>query len=248
MKKYLKILILILLIFILFFIGNKNNYFTKSKLKNLSLKSISIIDKYIDLKNYKKYKLENEKLTNGLTNNEIITNQNKELEEEINTLKEELNLKKIYTSYDIIYSTVINRDDITNTFIIDKGKNDNIEKGSPVVNTSGLIGIIDILYDDNSVVKLINNNNLNLSIKINNNYGSLSYYKDNIYKVSDISNYNDIKVNDKVYTTGMGNLPSGIFIGIVKEIQKDNYGISNIFYIEGFNSCDAKYIAVLRSK
>lgn len=248
MKKYLKILIIILLIFIMFFIGNKNNYFIKSKLKNLSLNSISIIDKYIDIKNYKKYKLENEKLNNNLIDNEIIINKNKELEEEINTLKEELNLKKLYTSYDIIYSTVISYDNITNIFIIDKGKNDNIEKNSPVVISTGLIGFIDILYNDTSVVKLINNSNLNLSIKVNNNYGSFSYYKDNIYKVSDISNYNDIKVNDKVYTTGMGNLLSGIFIGTVKEIETDNYGISNILLIEGSIIDNVKYVAVLRSK
>lgn len=248
MKKYYKVIIVILLILIMFFIGNNTNYFVNSKLKNISLSTLNICTRFMDMKNYKKYKEENKRLTSSIINNEVIINKNKQLEEEISVLKQELELKKIYTNYDIIYSTVVNYDDFTNTFTIDKGKTFSLKKKDAVVTSDGLIGLIETVYDKNSIVKLLVNKDLNLSIKVNDSYGALSYYKDNLYEVTGISNYTNINIGDKVYTTGMGNLPSGVFIGKVEEIKQDNYNISTILIVSGADIKNVKYVAVLRSK
>lgn len=245
MKKYIKYILIILVSLTIFFYVNKNNYMEKIYIKNKFLSSLNITSKFLEIRNYKTYQEENKILNEKLINNNTLIEKTKTQENEINDLKSLLELKKIYTSYNLIYSTVILNNLSANTFTIDKGKNSNIKKNSPVINSDGLIGIIDTLYEDTSIVKLISSKNYNISIKINDIYGALSYYKDNKYIVKDINISNNIKINDKVYTTGLGNLPSGILIGTVQEIKQDDYGISNILLVRGFDFNNTKYVAVL---
>ena len=78
-------------------------------------------------------------------------------------------------NYEIIYSKVIFRNiyEFYNKITITKGENE-ITPGSAVVNNEGLIGIIDKSYKNYSEVQLLTNDNINLSVKINNSYGILT--------------------------------------------------------------------------
>ncbi len=248
MKKIYKFLIVILLVLFTFFFVNNNNYFEKIKIKGYALDTLSIFDKFLDIRNYKKYVTENKELKEREMLDETLILKSKEQEQEILSLKELLDIKKVYSSYDVVFSTVIMENVISSSFTIDKGKSSSIKKGDAVITNDGILGIVDVLYDNSAVVKLLSTKNTNLSIKVNDIYGALSYDHDNIFVINDIKTSFEVKIGDKVYTTGMGNLPSGILVGTVKEIKEDNYGISNILFVEGAYFNNTRYVGVLRSK
>ena len=76
------------------------------------------------------------------------------------------------SSLNLNISKVMYRDiyDYNNYITIYKGSNDNLVKNMAVINEFGLVGIIDKVNKNNSIVKLITNIDSNISVKINNNF------------------------------------------------------------------------------
>lgn len=156
------------------------------------------------------------------------------LKEENNYLKEELT--KIssltsYANYNYKISRLSYRDPKNKSiFYINGGKNEEFKIGYALVNNEGLVGIITEVYDTYSKCSTIDNSNI--SIKINNSYGTINKY-DQIYLISeDFSNKDEINLNDIVYTSELGIIKESIQIGTVKKI--DNSGITKTIYIEPF--------------
>jgi len=249
--KFYKILVIVVLAFaILLFIDKKTNI--SLKLKDVSFNVSKVFDEFLIFRDYKSIYLENKDLNNKIIEHENNNLRVRQLEEELLELKNEMDLKKVYVDYDLIYSTVIMKDKMyfQNILTIDKGLNDEIKIGDAVITKDGLLGIVFDAFDNNSTVKLLGED-VNISIKVSNDkgevYGSLAKYEDGFYIIEDINNYENVKIGDKVVTTGMGNLPSGILIGYVKEMKQDSYGISNILYVSNNMNVDAvKYVAVLK--
>lgn len=140
-----------------------------------------------------------------------------DLQNENNTLKRMLELKG--NNNFIVVSGKFSS--LYDEFIIDKGKNDNLKEGSAVINEIGLVGIIRNSNNNYSNVELLENLNTKISIKVNNNYGVLER-KDNALIITGIL-ASEMKTNDKIYTSGLTDIPENVYIGKIKEItNKDN--------------------------
>ena len=188
---------------------------------------------------------------------EMEISKEKALSEEIEELKGLLNLKEILSNYEIVNATVINRNmtNFYNTFIIDKGYGDGIDINDTVVNKDGLIGKIIKLSNHTSVVKMITSSNLydmfSVAIELDSgkSYGILSNYdyESNSFLIEGIDELNKIKEGSLVTTTGLGEkFPSGLVIGKVVRISKDNYDLAYVLKVESsVNFDDFHYVSIL---
>lgn len=237
MKKYITTLIITFLL-ALFLIFNRFNI--ENIIKNIFLYPYAQInDKKLDKSN------------NYLK--EELSNKNKELEE----LKKILELNELNSTYKIINATVINRsmEYFFREVVINKGKNDGIRKDMAVVTNDGLIGKIIKVNKNNSVVKLLTSADMYnmLSIQINLKdkyvYGILKDYDEdtNSFIIEGIDENIKIEEGAIVSTTGLSNIyPSGLIIGEVVRIQKDNFDLAYILKVKpsvDFNNFH--YVAVL---
>ena len=152
-----------------------------------------------------------------------------DLENKYNELLK-LNNIDIYYNIDYLYSYILYKD-IYNYKSVITISGSNYKVNDPVIYNNTLIGVISKVYKDTSIVRLLNNKDTLISVKINNEIGILKY-KDNTLLVEDINNYANISIGDKVYTSGIGSILNNIYIGIVKDIKIDNLGIEKLIYIE----------------
>ena len=205
---------------------------------------------------YDKYK----ELKNKEEQVDSVISQNENLQNEIDKLKETLDLNTVLSDKVYLNATVISRnigywyDEIT----IDKGSKNGIEKGMAVVTPKGLIGQITKVSNYSSTVKLLSNENMSdkISVKIKVEegyvYGLISKYdsKTNTYTVEGISENVDILKGANVVTTGMGtNFPSGLMIGKVKKVTTDNFDLSKVVEVEAsVDFDDLDYVTVLKRK
>lgn len=156
-----------------------------------------------------------------------------------------LELKEMDTK--IVYSKILSRnmDEFFDQMTITKGLNDNIKKGDAVISEKGLIGIVSNSFKNYSEVSLITNANTNISVKINDAYGML-YAHDNKLYVKNIKLGSDIKVGDKITSSGLTNIKEGIYIGTVKSITKDAKELEYIMEVENAIAINhIKYVGVL---
>lgn len=183
----------------------------------------------------------------------VISGINRELEEENNELKSLIGLKQ--DNYVFINADVIKRSiDWYCELTINKGKNDGIKEDMAVVVEDGLIGRIKTTTKDSSIVTLISCNSSNIKVAVDvktseNTYHGIidSYLDDGLIQVSNINKISDIKLNDKVYTNGLGGIfPSGIYIGEVVEITTDSLGLSKVIKVKSETNYDKiRYVSVI---
>lgn len=184
--------------------------------------------------------------------------QEENLKEENEDLKKLLELKNTMSSYEMIYTTITNRntDYWFYTVTIDKGKKDGISEDMVVINESGLVGRVIEVHPLSSVVKLITSNDSVNKIAVDitsgeNTYKGIisGYDSSNDYiLVTSIRSTSDIKEGDIVTTNGLGTLfPEGIMVGEVKEISNDDLGVSKVLKVKSFVDFEnIRYLAVLK--
>ena len=147
------------------------------------------------------------------------------LKEENNYLKEEIkNLTNLdsYAKYDYSLTRLSYRALYDNYDIyIQGGKNKNYKDNYAVINSDGLVGIITSTEETSSKVRLLSGVP-NLSVKINDTYGTLSAYEEGLLIISNISNYSQINLNDEVYTSTLGSIKERIFVGTVYRVEESD--------------------------
>ena len=197
-----------------------------------------------DLKKYKKIESENNYLK------ALVNDKNQKIEE----LSNLVNIN-IGDDYRIINANIIVRNVgfWYQTLTLDKGYKDGILKNSMVINSNGLIGIIDKVTKHTSVVKMLTSvsDNYKVGVLINNGedsfYGILSDFKDGMFVVRGISYNKEIKKGALVTTSGLdNNFISGIKIGKVKRVDKDDLDLEQIVYVDAavdFNKMN--YVSVV---
>jgi len=187
----------------------------------------------------------------------VFEDRDKELEEENKKLKELLEFNNTMSDFSTISSVVVNRN--TNYWnselTINKGSLDNIKEGMAVVDGKGLIGkVIDVSLTT-SVVKLITSYDKTnrISVKIWSSDGSsvnkiLEVDHNNNLIIGGIDNTYDIKIGDRVTTSGISDIfPSGLTIGEVSIIEDDYYGISKKIYVKHISELDnIRFVSVLK--
>ena len=213
---------------------------------------------FADFNSLKTVLKENKILKSNVEKIESLETENIELKQEINKLKEELNIKTVLSDYEYLNATVVSRNSLYwyNLLTIDKGSKNGIEDGMAVINSTGLIGKITNVSNYSSDVKLITTNDTNnkISVTITNGDKKLtglinSYnYEDGNLKVEGISNTETVMVGDLVYTSGLGGIfPSGVLIGRVESITTDVYDLAKIINVKpSANFDDINYVTILK--
>lgn len=189
-----------------------------------------------------------------------LKSENKELKEDIEELKKELDLNKTMTEYSIVNATVIsrNKDYWFNTINIDKGSKQGIKKDNAVITYDGLVGKVSKVYPYSSEIKLLTTEDVNFKVSVNikikdkDYYGILNGYdkKNKLLKITGIDKDIKVKKDSEVTTSGLSNTyPSGLYIGKVKKIKNDSYNLSQIIYVKTKQDFDKiHYVTVIKEK
>ena len=142
----------------------------------------------------------------------------------------------------VLFRNIYNLND---QITIYKGENAGLEEKHLVINEQGLVGIITKANQKSSVVDLLINDNLNLSIKIGECYGILKY-KNKELIVEGINNKGNIEIGDKVTTSDISVYPENILIGTVNTVENDNYEIEKIIKVTpAVDFTNLKYLSVI---
>jgi len=205
---------------------------------------------------YEKY----EKLKEKEEQYDLLDTKNKELENEIKDLKKLLELNSTPSEYSYLNATVISRNIgyWYNTITIDKGSNHGVEIDMAVIVNEGLIGKITKTTNFTSDIKLLSTNDLNSKISIKIDTGEKSVFgllvgydtKEHYFKIEGIAENTEIPIDSVVSTSGMGGIfPSGILIGKVAKIDKDNFDLAKEIYVKSdVDFDDIKFVTVLKKK
>lgn len=191
------------------------------------------------------------------TNNNVIVfkEENNALKKEIKELKKLLELKN--TNYKLKYASVISRNtkDYLEEVIIDVGKKDGIKENLAVITKDGLIGKIIKVTNKTSTVRLITSSNIYNKISVNieadnksvtgiiTSYDSLT----NSLTIEGITENVNIQTGSLVTTTGLSDIyPSGILVGRVSRVMKDNFDLAYILKVEPTENLSSfHYVAVI---
>ncbi len=151
------------------------------------------------------------------------------LEDEIDQLKEQLDLDSIPSDYLSKNTYIISRDveSWNNQVLINLGVDDGVEENMAVVNSEGMIGYISSVNEYTSTVTLLTTEKVTKQIPImvedvdgNNVYGLLTGYDSNTgYLEIEMFSSAEFEEGTKIYTSGLGgDIPSGILIGTVANV------------------------------
>ncbi|MBR1385213.1 MAG: rod shape-determining protein MreC [Bacilli bacterium] len=131
-------------------------------------------------------------------------------------------------------------------FTINKGLNDGIRDNMAVVGDNGLIGKIKNTSFNTSTVKLITDID-SISVKINDN-NKVLYSVNNELIIKGINDSDDIKIGDKVLTSGLSDIfPEGIIIGEILSFDKDLKGVGKTAKVKLSQDINnIKFVSVLK--
>ncbi len=144
--------------------------------------------------------------------------------------------KYTYTSGKIINN---NYNKEFNFLTLNIGKNQGVEKEMAVINSKGIVGIIDNTSQKYSRVQSILNRNskINARLRNTNYFGTLDWNGEDYKTVQliDIPRQAPLKIGDTIETDGKSTIfPEGILIGTVLKIKRGN-SADNIVTIKLFN-------------
>ncbi len=182
--------------------------------------------------------------------NTLLTKNNDNQSTEINVLKEEntklkndieeLTSLKELQEYDYKLTRLSYRKSYTDNEFLITGSD--YKTNDLLINNEGLVGIIKEIKDNFSVATTIKGVK-SLSIKIGSSYGTISKYDGSYFIVEDLSNYDEVHINDTVYTSPIGKNSNFIVVGNISKIEE--HEISKTIYIKSnvdFNNLNFLYV------
>ena len=174
-------------------------------------------------------------------------------------MKEALKLQDTLNDYSLINATVIARNPDTwrDIVTINKGANDGLTPQMSVMSDNGLVGkVLDVNPTSARVALLSNNDNTLVRVAAmiqgekESIYGILTGFdhEKNILIMSQIQATQEIKVVDKVVTSGLGGVsPSALYIGTVEEVAMDRFGLYKEVRIKpAADTNDVRYVTVVK--
>lgn len=167
----------------------------------------------------------------------VLQQENDILRDEIKSLKKIESLDNSYVIARVILREIHN---FYNEIIINVGSN-KVNVGDPVINEEGLVGIISEVNKSEANVKLLSSN-LSLSVKVDDTYGNLKGKK-----VDLLDKYSELKVGDIITTSGLTNIPGGIYVGKIKRVKMDENNLGKELEVELVDNQDLIYVGVLSS-
>lgn len=191
-----------------------------------------------------KVKEENDSLRYQLSQQPLYEAQLMQAQREIAELKEQLNMKKTLSNYEMVAAEVIVRDADSwdNQFTINMGSDDGITKDMIVLSGKGVVGKVSEVSKLTSKVKLLTSedrqNNVAVKVSISKNEsteGILQNYDANrgVFVIHVFDGNHDIKEDMQIVTSGKGGVyPSGLLIGKVNTIEELNNSIGKTIYVK----------------
>jgi rod shape-determining protein MreC len=228
---------LILLLFSLLLIIN-SNYFHKSKIllfsnsiTNYTFDKFSFFNEYFELK----------KINSSLIDENLFLKSRLEKVSNNNNID---SLKNVIFKYKNAKVISNNLSSFKNHLIINKGINDGLKNEMGIINSTGIVGIINRTSKNySSVMSILNiETKINAKVKRTSHFGTLEWdgLSNNYLLLNDIPETADIKVGDSIITGGMSLIfPEGINVGVVsKVINKNKYNDSLL----RLNTNNGKYL------
>ena len=182
-----------------------------------------------------------------------------DLKKDNEKMKEALKLQDTLNDYTLINATVIARNPDTwrDIVTINKGANDGLIPQMSVMSDNGLVGkVLDVNPTSARVALLSNNDNTLVRVAAmiqgekESIYGTLTGcdHEKNILIMSQIQATQEIKVGDKVVTSGLGGVsPSSLYIGTVEEVAMDRFGLYKEVRIKpAADTNDVRYVTVVK--
>jgi rod shape-determining protein MreC len=150
--------------------------------------------------------------------------------------KDSLGLKEEHPEYTLKEATVIARDsaDIYGSFTISIGSFSGVKEGNAVLYKQNLLGLVDKVYPDYSVVKTVLDPDVNISAyeiisgEISYVTGNARLAKEGKCKMANLSASTEVAYGSIICTAGIGgSVPKGLVIGTVDEIAEEPTNISS---------------------
>jgi rod shape-determining protein MreC len=184
--------------------------------------SKSVKSNILDLINTYK---ENKRLKEQINKIMIERQSYSEIIQENKRLKQILSLKEQEPNYQTT-AKIISKgyDRFLQTVIIDKGRKDGIKKDMPVITPKGLVGKIQSVRDNFSVVLLLWDPNFSVAVRLQDTRieGIVSGTGSKYCTLKYVSPEEDIKIGEVIVTSGLdGIFPKGIPVGFIKNIKKE---------------------------
>ncbi len=177
------------------------------------------------------------------------------LEEENKRLTSLLGMSESYPDYAKVAANVVGKDPSNwyDTFIIDKGSKDGIEKNMVVLAADGLVGkVVEAGFNRSKVISIIDDTSSVSGVVTRND--SLGFVKGDSYLMREgymRMEYFDIKAevmpDDEITTSNLSEIyPKGLPIGYIKEITTDPAGLSKSAIVVPFvDFNDIKHVMVI---
>jgi len=191
--------------------------------------------------------------------NKDLAEKNAELQRKVSNLEDYIERKNyektLYadTIIKIIPAKVVTQtiDKINNYLIINKGKKDGITENMGVINTDGVVGVVQSVSENYAVVISVLSSKLKISGKLKNASYLCSVFWNGISpytgSVINIPEHITAEVGDTILTSGYSSVfPENIMIGTVKKISLNKSTAWNDLTIEyATNFISIRYVSVI---
>ena len=165
----------------------------------------------------KRLRLQNLRLSDNIARHDVAVRENERL-------RGLLGLKRQLSASDsVISGTVLGHDfdRIVNTLIVDVGSRDGVRKNMAVVTAEGLVGKVYTVYPYSSNVQIIKDMNSKISAAAGDINGIIRWEGGPFLRMYGLPLTTVPGEGEKVYTTGFGLFPGGIYIGRVASRRFD---------------------------
>jgi len=237
-RNFKEYIVLILLVSVSFYTLSINQKPGVKKVKSVAFASFAVITSVVsDAINITKIKNENERLRR--VNAELMLHVNELREYGIQNiqLKKLLGLKDTL-HYPLIAAQIISKSfsNVQGTITLNVGSRNGVKPGMPVINDEGLIGLVYNTSDDFSIVRILRNFDLKLTVKDERSRidGILKWNGKNLVIVNVPKTY-DVEVGDRIITSDLSTIiPVPLPVGDVIGINKSSTGIFNEVTVKPF--------------
>jgi len=161
----------------------------------------------------------------------------REAEIELADLRQQLNFKRANPTYDLLAAEVIGRDpsNLLHYIVIDRGTQDGIVVGMPVVTARGLVGRVTSAYPQSARVILITDlsSSVNALIQSSRATGLIQGQGRQKLLMRYVEQGEQVEIGDIVLTSGLGgNFPKRLVIGQVAEVKSNNVDMFQEVWVE----------------
>lgn len=231
------ILIIVIIVFAAFLFKDSNNLVI-SKVSNIVISPFkkiyevtngffSGVNTYFSDK--EKLEEENKNLQTEVESLKIKLLESQKILDENTTLKQMVEIKKVYQHFNVKMGKIIYRehDNWTQTFKIDIGENDGIKKNQAVIHVDGVVGYISKVEKETATVTTILDPSTSISVNISTINepailkGDLNLKSSNKLMLDFIPLDVEISIDDMLYTSGLGDTyPASLPVGKIIEIVR----------------------------